>query len=209
MASKLLRGLAIVALALLFAAAGAVVSYRLLRGPRAEPDPAAVVLQIREVARLETLEVQLYKKVSFDAQPEAGATLAQDVLNWAKFTLRPPKGKAIVFAIARLGLDLQRLDAKHLRVRGGEAWVVLPPVEAQIELLPGETEVIGSNLDSEQTAQLLQLAKEAFETEVRADRKLREKARGSAERSIRGLLLQLGYSRVHFVEALPGGVGAG
>jgi hypothetical protein len=209
MLSKLLRGLAIVALALGFAGAGAFLSYRMLKGPRVEPDPAAVAVQIREVARLETLELQLYKKVSFNDEPEAGASFTQDVLNWAKFTLRPSRGKAIVFATARVGLDLERLDRKHLRIHGGDVWVVLPPLSTTVELRPGETEVIGSNLDSQQTAELLQMAKDAFEREVSHDPKLREKAKASAERSIRGLLLSVGFDRVHFVDGLPGGTGEG
>ncbi len=205
MLSKLLRALGILVLAALLLAAGAFATWKVLRAPRDLPDSEAVALQIREVARLETLEVSLYKKVSFDAQPEAGASLTQDVLNWAKFTLRPPEGRAIVFATGRLGLDLQQLDRRHLRVHGGEAWVVLPPLDVQVELKPGETEVIGSNLDSQQTAQLLQTAKEAFEAQLRSDARLKERARGSAERSIRGLLLSLGFSKVSFVETLPSG----
>ncbi|RYY34246.1 MAG: hypothetical protein EOP59_16650, partial [Sphingomonadales bacterium] len=49
--------------------------------------------------------------------------------------------------------------------------------------------VIDSNLDSAQTAQLLEKARLAFEREVRQDRRLQQKARQSAERSLRGLLL--------------------
>jgi hypothetical protein len=64
--------------------------------------------------------------------------------------------------------------------------------------------VIGSNLDSAETARLLELAKRAFEGEVSADRALRERARASAERQIRALLTTLGFEAVHFVDALPG-----
>jgi hypothetical protein len=108
-----------------------------------------------------------------------------------------------VFADAHLGLDLARLDASSVRVRGREVWVVLPPIRATVELRPGETEVIGSNLDSAETARLLELAKDAFQREVGADRALQARARASAERQIRALLLTLGFAEVHFVEALP------
>ena len=43
----------------------------------------------------------------------------------------------------------------------------------------------------------------AFEQEVRADSRLRQRARDSAERSLRALLLTLGYREVLFVESLP------
>ena len=73
-----------------------------------------------------------------------------------------------------------------------------------VELKPGETEIIGSNLDSSETAQLLDLAKTAFEREVTASPQLRQRARASAERAITSLLVVLGFAEVHFVDVLPG-----
>jgi hypothetical protein len=163
------------------------------------------VTAIREVARLETLDVRLYKKVTFTPEPtEAGSTWG-DVAGWLRHTFRKPEGKAIVFADARLGLDLSRLDASKVRVDGPRVEVVLPPLEVQVALRPGETEVIGSNLDSAETARLLELAQRAFEREVEADLALRARARASAERQIRALLLTLGFTQVEFVESLGGG----
>jgi hypothetical protein len=162
-----------------------------------------VVQQMRDVARLETLEVSLYKKVAFSPEPETTDVLWKDVLNWAAHTLRNQHGRAIVFADARLGFDFQRFDASHLQVAGTRVYVMLPPMDVKVELRPGETEVIDSNLDSAQTAQLLEKARLAFEQEVRADSRLRQRARDSAERSLRALLLTLGYREVLFVENLP------
>ena len=169
------------------------------------PDPPAVVTRVREVARLETLEVALYKKVSFAPGPTEAETFWGDVAGWLRHTFRAPRGKAIVFARARLALDLARLDASSVRVAGREVWIVLPPFQTTIELRPEETEIIGSNLDSAETARLFDLAKEAFQREVEADRALRERARASAERQVRALLVTLGFSEVHFVDALPAG----
>jgi hypothetical protein len=176
---------------------------RLAHRPPALPDPPAVAVRIREVARLETLDVALYKKVTFAPEPSEGETLWRDVSGWLRHTFSAPRGKAIVFADAHLGLDLSRLDASSVAVSGREVWVVLPPLRTTVELRPGETEVIGSNLDSAETARLLELAKAAFEREVEADRGLRERARASAERQIRALLATLGFGAVHFVDALP------
>ena len=81
--------------------------------------------------------------------------------------------------------------------------LVLPPLLTRVELLPGETEVIGSNLDSAETARLLELAKVAFEREVQADRGLQRKARTAAEQALTALLLPMGVTRVTFVERLP------
>jgi hypothetical protein len=196
------RALLVVVLALA-GGLGLGLGLRLARRAPAVPDPPAVVLRIREVARLETLDVALYKKVTFAPEPTEGETLWSDVSGWLRHTFRTPRGKAIVFADAHLGLDLSRLDAASVRVAGSEVWVVLPPMLVTVELRPGETEVIGSNLDSAETARLLELARDAFAREVQADRALRERARASAERQIRALLATLGFTAVHFVDALP------
>ncbi|RKH22584.1 DUF4230 domain-containing protein [Corallococcus sp. CA041A] len=195
------------ALSLLAAVAlGALAAWMLLRpaSPRL-PDTAAVVEQMREVARLETLDVSLYKKVTFTPEPQATDALWKDVLLWASYTLQNPHGRAIVFADAHLGFDFQRFDSSHLRAVGTRVDVLLPPMQVTVALRPGETEIIDSNLDSAQTAQLLEKARLAFEKEVRQDRRLQEKARQSAERSLRGLLLTLGFREVRFVETLPVG----
>jgi hypothetical protein len=124
------------------------------------------------------------------------------VLAWAKSSLFPSRGRAIVFGTVHLGLDLSKLDARRLRIQGSRIEVALPPMQAQVELRPGETEIISSNLDSGQTAQLLELARTAFEREAMADPALQAKARGSAERALTGLLLSLGFREVVFVDSV-------
>jgi hypothetical protein len=195
LAALLLLGLAV--------GAGLGIALRLGRRAPALPDPPAVVLRVREIARLETLDVRLWKKVTFAPDPVEAESLWGDVSGWLRHTFRTPRGKAIVFADAHLGLDLSRLDASSVRVTGREVELVLPPVVTTVELRPGETEVIGSNLDSAETARLFELARSAFEREVKADRALQERARLSAERQIRALLLTLGFADVRFVAELP------
>jgi hypothetical protein len=167
------------------------------------PDPPAVVVQVREVARLETLHVSLYKKVSFSPEPQPADSFWGDVAGWIRYSVRSPHGKAIVFADAELGLDLSQLDATKLRVQGRSIEVELPPIQVQVVLKPAETEIIGSNLDSGETAHLFELARLAFQREVQADANLRERARGSAERALRGLLLSVGYEQVRFTSGPP------
>lgn len=200
---RLLRTL-LIALALgLGAGAGSMLIARAFPARRPVPDPPSVVTQVREVAELETLHVSLYKKVTFAPDPSEADTFWGDVAGWLRFTFNEPRGKAIVFADAHLGLDLARLDVRSLRVEGRTVEVTLPPVKVEVVLKPGDTEVIGSNLDSAQTAHLFELARVAFEREVAADTTLRDRARASAERAIRGLLLSAGFDEVRFTEGPP------
>ncbi len=167
--------------------------------PASTPDPAALVEQIREVARLETLDVRLYKRVSFAPEPGPAASVWGDVLNWVKQSVNAKAGRALVFADVSLGLDLNKLTADQMRVSGSRIELALPPLKAKVSLRPEDTEVIDSNLDSAQTAKLFELAKDAFEREVSADAGLQARARAAAERQVRALLLTVGFKEVVFV----------
>jgi hypothetical protein len=199
-----MRTLAATAVACLLAAAlGAGAVWHFTHRPPPLPDAPALVLKVREVARLQTLDVSLYKKVAFAPDPRETGSVWGDLVQWASWSLRPPRGRAIVFAEAHLAVDLAKLDASCLRVSGRRVEVVLPKVQVQVELKPAETEVIGSNLDSKQTAQLFELARIAFGREVEADQMLKARARASAEQSLRALFLGLGFDEVAFVNELP------
>jgi hypothetical protein len=193
----------VVAAALLIAfALGAALAFRLGRREPSLPDERALIVRVREVARLEALDVTLYKKVDFAPDPQAQDSIWASVSQWATYAVRPPRGRAIVFAHAHLGLDLRKLDASGLRVSGRRVEVVLPRVETQVELLPAETEIIGSNLDSAQTAELFERARAAFAAQVAADAGLQERARTSAQNSLRSLFVGLGFQQVDFVRQL-------
>jgi len=200
---RLLRSLLLAVALGLGAGAGVMLALRAFPARRPVPDPPSVVVKVREVAELETLHVSLYKKVTFAPEPTQADSVWGDLAGWLRYTFREPRGKAIVFADAHLGLDLSRLDAGNLQVQGRTIEIHLPPVKAEVVLKPADTEVIGSNLDSAQTAQLFELARRAFEREVEADSALRERARGSAERAIRGLLLSAGFEEVRFTGGSP------
>jgi hypothetical protein len=200
MVSLLLR----VSFLLVALVAGALGAFVLLRPkPPALPDTPALVTRVREVARLETLDVSLYKKVEFSPEPQATDKLWKDVINWAAYSINTPRGRAIVFADVHLGYDFGRLDGSSLRVQGTRVDVALPPLEVKVELKPGETEIIGSNLDSAETTLLLEKAREAFEREVKADARLKQKARRSAENTLRALFLSAGFREVNVVDVLP------
>jgi hypothetical protein len=200
----------VVVLCVVAFAAGGIFAYAMFRPqPHPPPDTPALIIQMREVARLETLDVNLYKKVSLEPQPEPAGSLWGDVANWVKFNVNPPHGKAIVFAVAHVGLDVSQMLPSHVLVVGDQIDIVLPALETRVELEPAQTEVIGSNLDTAQTAQLFDLAKTAFQRQVEADAGLRAKARASAERSLRAFFVTAGFREVRFVSDLPPRPGSG
>jgi hypothetical protein len=166
-----------------------------------------VVDRIREVARLETLDLQVYKKIAYAPEPTPSGALWKDVLAWAKSSLFP-------------SMDGPSCSGRFTSARSLEAGraAVAHPGEPDRDrassaagaggVAPGETEIISSNLDSAQTSQLLALAREAFEREVMADPSLQARARGSAERALTGLCLSLGFREVVFVDGFrPSGAG--
>src|SRR5256886_17072708 len=187
-----MRNLLAVAALLLACALGAGLVWHLSHREARLPDAPALVLKIREVARLETLEVSVYKKIDFSPDPREQATVWASLAQWASYTVRPPRGRAIVFALAHLGLDLRKLDTDSLRVTGRRVEVVLPRVQTQVELRPAEVEIIGSNLNSEQTAQLFERARNAFEAERGPDKLLQGRARETAPQALRAPCVRLG-----------------
>jgi hypothetical protein len=186
-------------------AGGGFLAWRLLApAPFAAPPTPVVVEKVRTAARLETLDVRVYKKVSFAPSPQPTGSVWGDLANWVKHTVNAPQGRAIIFAVVHYGVDLSKLSPEHVRVQGDRVELVLPPVQSAVELLPGETEIIGSNLDSAQTAELFDLAKRAFEAEAGGDAALRGKARAAAELAVERVVRALGFREVVFVDALPG-----
>jgi hypothetical protein len=147
--------------------------------------------------------------VSFAPEPEPAASVWGDVLNFVRDAIAKKQGRAIVFADVSLGLDLSKLTPDQLRTKGDVVEMALPPLKAQVSLRPEETEIIDSNLDSAQTAKLFELAKNAFEREVEGDAKLQARARASAERQVRALLITAGFREVVFVPYPMAGFHAG
>ncbi|MEW5742265.1 MAG: DUF4230 domain-containing protein [Myxococcota bacterium] len=198
-----LRWLVRLLVVLLVFAGGALFAFWLTRRPPPSlPDGPTVVEKVRTAARLETLDVRVYRKVSLAPGPEPTGSVWGDLANWVKHSVNAPQGKAIVFAEVHYGVDLSKLSAERVRVTGSRVEVELPPVQAKVELLPGETEVLGSNLDSKQTAELFDLARRGFEAEAGRDAALQARARASAEYAVDRLLRSLGFTEVEFVEKL-------
>ena len=84
-------------LALFAALAGALLAYTWLRTPVARGlDTPAVVEKIWEAARLETLDVRLYKKIDFAPALPIVDSVWGNLANWIKLSIHKPRGRAIV-----------------------------------------------------------------------------------------------------------------
>jgi hypothetical protein len=178
----------------LLAVAAVVAAAALLRVDRlAAPAPPALIERIREISRLEVLEVTVHRKTAYVPPPEPHATVLADVVAYARETVAPRRGKAIVFADARFFLDLRK---SNIRVEGEHVDVTLPKLELESSLLPAETEIISSNLDSAQTAQLLDEAESQLRAAVASDAALRRRADEAAVRTVGGLVAALGFRDV-------------
>ncbi len=186
----------------LFMIAAVAVAATLLRVERlAASEPPAVVDRIRDVQRLEVLQVTVHQKLTFAPDPKPEPTLLAGVLAYARETVAPRRGRAIVFAEARFFVDLRRLRSDQVVVDGDEVTLTLPEPEVETSLLPAETEVIASNLDSAETAQLLDDAQRRLQGTVASDAKLRQRAREAAARTMTALLKGFGFRKVTFAQS--------
>src|SRR6185436_8609840 len=105
----------------LFAVVAVAVAAALLRVERlAAQEPPPVIDRIREVQRLEVLEVTVHKKLTFAPDPAPQTTLLGDMLQYARESVAPRRGRALVFAQARFFVDLRKLKTEQVKVTGDE-----------------------------------------------------------------------------------------
>jgi len=166
--------------------------------PPSLPDGVALVERVREVARLEALDVELRKQVSWRPDPVASGSMAVDLIRWASDAVRPVEGTMWVAATAHVGIDLSRLDAARITVRERTAWIDLPALVTTVSLEPASTHAIRSNLGPDQTMALLDKARSHLTFEVERDVRTQARARVSVERALRGLLLPMGFDSIEF-----------
>src|SRR2546428_13041647 len=91
-----MRNLLAVAALLLAFALGAGLVWHLSHREARLPDAPALVLKIREVARLETLDVSLYKKIDFSPDPRARPTTWPWLAMWSSNLERTQRGRPSV-----------------------------------------------------------------------------------------------------------------
>lgn len=166
------------------------------------PEPGALIERVKEVARLQTLEVRLSTTVAYEPDPKLAPTLPGQVLSWIVHNVQAKEGRAIVSGVARLSLDLSKLDEGAFRIDDDRLALVLPAVKTQVELDLERTQVVQSNLDSADTAQLFEKGRRSLAMQVERDKALQQRARDSAERALRALLTGVGFREVVFVDSV-------
>lgn len=197
-------GVAGVVVFCLLVLAGGYVGYRVgSPAPRQATVYPSVIEKVREVAVLESLSVRVHKRIEFAPDPRRATSLVGELAEWVRHSLKKPRGRAIVFGEARFVFDLRHLDVDSARAEDGEVWLVLPKPEVVLVLDPDSTEIIDSNLNSEQTAALFALAKTELENDLRQDLITNQRATRSAELAIADLLRRAGFRAVHVVPQLP------
>ena len=175
-----------------------------LGGRKAAPPPSPTVIErLRAVSRLQVLDVTVTRKVTLLPEPVDQPTVTSALVQWARFAVAPPSGTALVAAEAHFAIDLALLQPEAVQVTGDRVEISLPETEVSVELTPGQTEVLASNLDSQQTTALLAKAQTEFAHSIAQDPRLKEKARISAERSLGALVLALGFKEVRFNQRSP------
>src|SRR5260370_18672285 len=127
--------LAVAAIALAFVL-GAFSIWHFTRLEKPLPDAPALILKVREVARLESLDVSLYKKIDFAPDPKPSDSGCVQFAQWIKEGVSPARGKASVFAIAHLSLDLRTLDVGGVRGPRPDADGGVRHVATRLEPLP-------------------------------------------------------------------------
>ena len=160
-----------------------------------------VVDRLRAVARLQVLDASVTRTVRLLPEPVEQRTLTASLAQWARYAVAPPSGTAVVAAEAHFSIDLSHFDERSVWADGDTVQVVLPEPELSVELSPGATQVLVSNLDSEQTNALLAKAKDEFVASLARDPKLLEEARESGRRGLTVLIQTLGFKQVRFVTA--------
>lgn len=165
------------------------------------PEPGALVERVKEVARLQTLEVHLSTTVEHVPDPKIAPTFAGQVVSWVAYNLRAKKGRALVSGVARLSLDLSQLDASAFHFTKDRVTLVVPPVRTSVDIDLERTQIVASNLNSAETAELFEKGRRSLVMQVERNEVLQQRARASAQNALRTLLTGLGFREVVFVDS--------
>lgn len=184
-------------------AAGALLFHQSVR-VFSRPEPGALVEQVKEIARLQTLEVRLTTAVEHVPDPKLASTFTGQLLSWVTYNLRPKKGRALVSGVARLSFDFSQLDASAFRFDKKRVTLMLPPMRTTVDVDLERTQIIASNLNSARTSELFEKGRRSLQMQVEQNQTLQNQARQSARNALQALLTGAGFDEVVFVDSFDG-----
>lgn len=162
--------------------------------PTILPDPQTIIYQVRNLARLETIQYSVEKVITAETGQGVFAPLFGDRL------LLVAHGYLIA------GVDLEKLLPDDLRVANGILYVELPPAEIFVATLDNDKSYVydrETGILTRGNVSLETLARQAAEDEIRAaalEDGILEQAQTNAEAYLYRLFRSLGYADVIFVE---------
>ncbi len=162
--------------------------------PTVLPDPVTIIHQVRDLARLETIQYTVEKVITAEVGQGALAPLLGDKLLFV--------GHGYVTA----GIDLQKLGAQDLVVEDGMVKVRLPQAEIFDATLDNDKSYVydrDTGLLTHGDINLETLARQAAEDQIRQaalEDGILAQAQVNAENYVRSLLNKLGYSQVIFIQ---------
>ncbi|NPA30527.1 MAG: DUF4230 domain-containing protein [Chloroflexi bacterium] len=166
--------------------------------PTVVPDPVTIVHQVRQLARLETVQYTIEKVVTAEAGQEGlWGTLFGDRLLF------------VAHGVVIAGVDLSKLKPEDLWIQDGVLYVRLPEPEVFVATLDNEKSYVydrDTGLLTKGQVDLETLARQVAEQailEAALEDGILEQARANAEVFLSRLFAQLGFERVVFVYATP------
>ena len=162
--------------------------------PTILPDPITIVRSVRSLARLETIEYAIEKVITAESMQGPFGFLFGDRL------ILVAHGEVLA------GVDLNKLGPQDLWLEGGVLYVRLPDPEVFVSALDNEKTYVYSREIGFLTRGSLTLegaARSAAEREIEKaamENGILTQARRNAESYLYGLLVQLGYPEVIFIQ---------
>ena len=165
--------------------------------PTIIPDPVTIVLQVRNLSRLETASYTIEKVITAESGQGPLGFLFGDQL------ILVAHGQVIA------GVDLGKMEEDDIIItQDGAVVVTLPPAEVLVATLNNQesyifdrdTGIVGTNPTLETAAR--QAAEEEILNAALEDGIL-EMAQRNAETYVRNLILSLGYSEITFTQSAP------
>lgn len=165
--------------------------------PTILPDPITIIHNVRDLARLETIQYSVEKVITAENRQGPFGFLFGDRLI------------LVAHGVVIAGVDLEKLGPQDLRLENGVLYVTLPNPDIFIATLDNEKSYVydrDTGLLTHGDINLETSARQAAEKEIEIaayEDGILEQARQNAENYLYRLLRDLGYPEVIFIEPTP------